>query len=710
MKRILLLFSLLIPFTLTAQNGKLDLDAYLHLTGPERKNADVLVKGDINTIREITSAYSGRFRYSAGDIASVSISPEGLRALSNSPRITRIEARGAKFETMSDSMIYNNNVLPVHAGAAPLTQAYDGTGVVIGIIDTGIDFTHPDFKDSTGNTRIKFLWDQNKPLAANTPQPYNYGQEWDNAAIDSGGAASHTDVANWGHGTHVAGIAAGNGLALNRFKGVAPNADIIFVAMELNNTTNQRIADATEYIYSKAQAMGKPCVINASVGNYIGSHDGNDLEAQMIDNLITAQNGRAFVAASGNAGHIPFHLGYDVTSDTSFTWFNAPSGNNIYIQLWADTAEFRNVQFAVGALDPNYISDRGRTDFSNISQTLGVLGFDTIYNNGNRIGTIMTYGSLNGGTYEMEFLIKRDSAGYFWNLFTTGSGRFDTWNFNMIASGLPPASIFPMMAYYKAPDLQQTMVSSFQCLDNVITVGNYINRNIYTDYNGNTQVVDPSITSGALASNSSKGPTRDGRIKPDITATGANILSTAVLSLAAGFATNAPYLLAEGGMHVIGGGTSAASPVVAGIAALYLQANPNASYADVKQAIISCTKKDQFTGNSLPDNTWGYGKVDAMLTIAGCNITALEEQASNESSLRIFPNPFSDRTVIELAISNEEEAELVIYDATGRAVKSLRAKGSTSLIMQGNELGRGLYFCTLSVNGEITRTEKMVIL
>lgn len=709
MKKVLLLLSFLIPSALMAQTHKLDLDAYTHLADPARKNADVLVKGDINTIREITFAYSGKFRYSAGDIASVSISPEGLRALVQSPRVSRIEARGAKLETMNDSMIINNNVLPVHAGAAPLTQAYDGTGVVIGIIDTGIDFTHPDFKDSTGNTRIKFLWDQNKALAANTPQPYNYGQEWDSAAIDSGGASSHTDVANWGHGTHVAGIAAGNGLALNKFKGVAPNADIIFVAMELGNSTRQRIADASEYIYSKAQAMGKPCVINTSIGDYMGSHDGKDLEAQMIDNLITAQNGRAFVAAAGNAGHIPFHMGYDVTSESSFTWFHE-SGSDIYIQLWADTAEFRNVHFALGAFDPNSVTDRGRTDFWNISQTLGVLGRDTIYNNGNRIGTIMSYGSLNGGTYEMEFLIRRDSASYPWSLFTTGSGRFDTWHFSMISSGLPPASIYPQIANYKAPDLEQTMVSSFQCLDNVITVGNYINRNIYTDYNGNTQVVDPSITTGELASNSSKGPTRDGRIKPDITATGANILSTAVLSLAAGFATNAPYVLAEGGMHVIGGGTSAASPVVAGIAALYLQANPAASYADVKQAIISCTKKDQFTGDSLPNNAWGYGKVDAMLVLAGCNITALEEKSAGDLSLRIYPNPFTDRTIIEITGPHDENTEIVIYDAMGRAVKSFRAKGSSSFILDGSELGKGLYFCTISINGEIARTEKMVIL
>jgi subtilisin family serine protease len=709
MKTTLLLpFFLLLGFSLMAQQTRLDLDALNKLNANSSESSDMLVKGDVSKIRSIVSAYNGSFRYSAGNIASVSISSQGLKALVNEPSVLRIEARSASWQLLNDSMIYNNNVAPVHSGMSPLPQGYDGTGVVIGIIDTGIDFTHPDFKDSNGNTRIKYLWDQNQPVAANTPLPYNYGQEWDSTAIDSGGASAHSDVANWGHGTHVTGIAAGNGLALNEFKGVAPGADIIVVAMELSNSTGQRIADAANYIYSKAQAMGKPCVINASVGDYYGSHDGLDLEAQMIDNLITAQNGRAFVAAAGNAGNYPFHLGYNVTSDTTFTWFaynsSAPS---LLIQVWADTLDFQNVDFAIGADQTGNWSMRGRTGFSDISQHLNILINDTIYNNGNRIGVVQTYGSLIGGTYLMEFNIIPDSTSYLWRLITTGTGKFDSWNFGLVSSGLPTAATYPDMIYYKAPDTTQTIVSSFQCLDNVITVGNYNNRDRHYDYN-NVLQIDTTVTPGALAGNSSIGPTRDGRVKPDIAASGAYTMSCAVLSLVPAFITNAPQVLAQGGYHIQGGGTSAASPVVAGIAALYLQANPNATYAQVKTAIISCTKQDQFTGTFLPNNAWGYGKVDAMQVLTGCT-TGMEDNNGASIAFAIYPNPLSGHAVAEFENAAGAEITFTIYNTVGQAVRTITTNGN-SIYIDRSGLDAGVYFCTLSTGSRTIAMEKLVIL
>ena len=84
----------------------------------------------------------------------------------------------------------------------------------MGIIDSGIDINHLDFKDSTGYTRIKYLWDMTKPTAPNTPQPYAYGQEWNDVDIMGGLAASHTGEDQFGHGTYVTGIAAGNGSAV----------------------------------------------------------------------------------------------------------------------------------------------------------------------------------------------------------------------------------------------------------------------------------------------------------------------------------------------------------------------------------------------------------------------------------------------------------------------------------------------------------------
>lgn len=707
-----LLASLLVIFTSAfSQQSRLDREAYIKLNHATASGQafNVLVRGDISRIRAIVERHNGTFRYSAGNIASVSIDAAALKALATDPAVLRIEARAGNYQLLNDTMLYRNNVVPVHTGQAPLSQSYDGTGVVIGIIDTGIDFTHPDFQDSNGNTRIKYLWDQNLAASANTPQPYNYGQEWDNLAIDSGAAAAHNDLAHWGHGTHVSGIAAGDGSAVNNFKGVAPNADIVFVALNFNGYS-QGVVDAVDYIFAKAQAMGKPCVINASVGDYYGSHDGLDLEAQLINNLITAQSGRAMVAAVGNAGSIPFHLGYQVSSDTSFTWFGYnTSSSSLYFQLWADTADFGNVDFSIGADQPgpNW-SFRGNIPFSDIASHLNVYDNDTLYNNGNRIGVVQTYGQLIGGTYSMEFNIIPDSATYLWRLMTTGSGSFDVWSFDMISSGLPTAAAFPSMTYYKMPDTMQTMVSSFQCLDNVITVGNYSNRDRHLDYNNNLSI-DTTITPGGLFYTSSSGPTRDGRIKPDIAASGAYTISCAVLSMVPNFIANAPQVLAQGGYHVTGGGSSAASPIVAGIAALYLEANPNATYSQVKDAITLCARQDQFTGSNLPNNAWGYGKADAFQAIAGCT-TGMEDKNESSSSMLIYPNPGEGDIMIDLSLSPDIQGTITIYNALGKAVRAYEIKDGGSIRIDRKGLEAGVYFCTLSANERILRTEKLVLL
>src|SRR5439155_23700679 len=100
-----------------------------------------------------------------------------------------------------------------------------------------------------------------------------------------------------------------------------------------------------KYIYDKADSLpggAEPAVINVSLGTYFGSHDGKDIQTILIDQLISQHAGRSLVCAAGNAGAAPIHLGYNVTSDTSFTWLQFPNtfpmnGHN-YFELWGDSA------------------------------------------------------------------------------------------------------------------------------------------------------------------------------------------------------------------------------------------------------------------------------------------------------------------------------------------------------------------------------------
>ncbi len=713
MKRILLFFVLLNIFntTIFAQKSKINFELALLLkqSNAQQFPIDAFIKGDVTTIKKIVSNNGSSFKYAHGNIVAATLSITSINELISNQKVERIEYHKPQLKPMADTMVVQNNIAPVHNGTTPLTQPYNGSGIVVGIIDTGIDFLHPDFQTSAGNSRIKHLWDQTLANSTNTPMPYNYGQEWNNTEIDNGDAAAHDPTYYYGHGTHITGVAAGNGLAIGKYAGVAPESDIVFVALDFNSINPNIITDAVDYIYSKAQAMGKPCVINCSFGDYYGSHDGKDLQAQMIKNMITSQNGRALVAAAGNGGNNKFHLGYTVTSDTNFTIFSAGGSGNTYIQMWADTLNFKNVQFSIGAdqMSPTH-SYRGNINFSNILSHVGILKEDTLYNAGNRIGIIQSYGDVIDDVYSMEFNIIPDSTSYKWRLITTGNGKFDAWSFNILNSGLPPLATMPDSNYYKFADLNQTIVSSFQCLDEVITVGNYINRNSYKNYQDNW-VYDPSVIIGSRANSSSQGPTRDGRIKPDITATGDWLLSCLATQLVSTFITFLPDDIAYGSYHKYGNGTSAASPVVAGTVALYLEKNPNATATQIKQAITSCTKQDSFTGTTLPNNSWGYGKVDAFTALTGCIITTISEEANQTYSF-VYPNPAINDIHINLSfvtISIFDKVELKIYNSLGQTIKRIPV---TEQLITINNLPAGIYFCDLIINGQATATEKIILL
>ncbi len=673
----------------------------------------VFVQGDIETISQITEANGGVVKYHAGDIAAVVMPVNKLHLLLQSDKITRIEDSPEGLRPLNDRMVVNNNIILVHMGFSPLPQGYDGEGVVVGIIDTGIDFSHPDFKDAAGKSRIKYIWDHTLSGQGNSPAPYNYGREFTNAKIDSGQAGAHFDKF-FGHGTHVSGIAAGNGLALNNYVGAAPKSDIIAVALDFNKPDSDwlsSIVDATDYIYKKAQAMGKPCVINASVGTYLGSHDGRDLQAQLIGNLISAQNGRSFVCAAGNSGSVPFHAGFNLTSDTLFTWVKQTSGN-IIMQFWADSTNASNALFAIGSdkVTPSF-SYAGRTPFRALNYSTGLVFTDTVKNNnGDRIARVDRYNDFIGDRYVITYNIWPDSANYNWRLMGTGTGRFDMWNFDLISSGLPNTNVYPEMVNHRPPDTDQTIVSSFSCHPKVITVGEYVNRNSYTDVNGVIQYLG--VVEGSLAASSSKGPTRDGRTKPEISSTGNATLAPIVLADAQLFIVNNPFKVAAGGKHIRDGGTSSASPVVAGAVALYLQRYPNATYQDIRDAFFNCTKTDQFTGVT-PNNSWGYGKLNAYAALNNCITDVAPQAIAAHSELVAHPNPTHGHGFILFShptLTDARTASIEFYDLPGRMVKRFKiSPADNNIELHTGDLRSGSYLYSLIIDGRVVATNKLIV-
>ncbi len=593
---------------------------------PEGTILPILVQGDVQQIISFVQANNGVFKFKAGNIVAADLTIPAIKALNGSGIATQIDIPSGKLQLLNDVMVKHNNVDSAYYGYWPLDQSYDGTNVIVGVVDAPFDINHGDFKDADGNTRIKYVWDQNLTDGA-APYPYTYGIECDSAMIANGTCPSGDfNQYEYSHGSGVTGVAASSGNAANAYRGVAPNADLILVSMNFATDYYTTITDAIAYIYNKANELGKPCVINTSLGTYGGSHDGTDLTAQVIDALITEQNGRALVAAGGNAGHLPFHLGYTVTPTPQFTWFKKLSYANLaYFQLWADTASFNSVNFTIGADDPATWTNIGTTPTYNLISDFN-FDFDIIDSVIYTIpggGLVKIFAQLLDGKYLLEFAITPDVSTYYWRFTTSGSGNFDIWSTeattglsNYVTTGLPTAATLPEIINYKSPDTDQTIVSSWQCSDNVITVGSYVNRDSMTNY---YHVYPPLVDIvGSLFYTSSHGPTRDDRIKPDICAPGARILSTASPTLINWLIEeSAANYVSEDGQHYMYNGTSFSSPAVAGIVALYLQQNPDASAGQIKDALLSQARKDAFTGDALPNNLWGYGKADAFRMLTG---------------------------------------------------------------------------------------------
>ena len=616
----------------------------------------ILVKGEIIAVKEASRLFHATIKYTYNNIFAIAIEKQFVEDFTKKLASSNIEIPISKGIKLMDTALNVNNVVKVHSGLSPLVKAYTGINVVVGILDSGIYFDHPDFKKADGSTRIRFIWDQNLSSGGSSvaPLPYNYGVEWSWLDIDNGSCNHIEPSSQYGHGTTVAGTAAGNGLATGKFKGVAPDAEIIAVAVDYYGSDFlSKIVDAVDYVFKKADAMGKPCVINISLGTYFGSHDGKDLASQMIDALIAERPGRAVVASAGNGNniadqsntYISTHLSYEVNIDTAFTWFKViPSLGKVYFDLWADTADFKNVSFAFQNDNPTNFTEYGKTNFLNIANDFNVnllngVGHTEFVFDANSVpfGEVEYYIEETEGRYHLEFLISPDSTNHIWRFMTTGTGKFDVWssaNFqgtsDMIKDGLPPSFVVADIVNYRLPDNKKTIVSSFQCSDKVITVANYSNRHHYYDVDSTYRATGE--TPGEIAYKSSEGPTRDERLKPDIAATGDITFSTGNLDfINLALAVNRQKVSYDT-MHQRNGGTSIASPVLAGAVALYLEKRPNAYWYEVKEALILSAKKDAFTG-ATANTVYGNGKLDAFSllqfeAIVGCtDITAFNYNA-----------------------------------------------------------------------------------
>ena len=181
---------------------------------------------------------------------------------------------------------------------------YTGKGVVIGIVDNGFQYDHVDFLNADkSDTRIKRVWDQHG--TGNAPEGFGYGAEYKTTAEIR---AAKYDLTSGFHATHVSGIASGSDKS-TPYYGVAPDADLVFVSFK---STNAQIVDGIKYVFDYAKSVGKPAVVNISLGSHMGPHDGSSDTDLSFANLVGP--GRIIVGAAGNEGLDKLHASKTFTA------------------------------------------------------------------------------------------------------------------------------------------------------------------------------------------------------------------------------------------------------------------------------------------------------------------------------------------------------------------------------------------------------------
>lgn len=271
------------------------------------------------------------------EFAIVTIKENLIERLADFPRIEYIEKPKRLFFQVEGGK---------RASCIPQVQrpplSLTGRGTLLAIIDTGIDYANAVFRNVDGTTRILYLWDQS--LSENPPEGYLIGSEYTSEQINEAlrqptlqqqrMIVPSQDVS--GHGTAVAGVAAGNG---NGYRGVAYESDLIVVKLGLPRLNGfprtTELMQAIDYVVRKALELQRPVAINISFGNTYGAHDGNSLLEQFIQNIANRWKSVICIGTGneGNtAGHASGVLGdsEDVESELAVQ----ENETSINVQIW----------------------------------------------------------------------------------------------------------------------------------------------------------------------------------------------------------------------------------------------------------------------------------------------------------------------------------------------------------------------------------------
>lgn len=536
-------------FEYMENNAKLEnlLNLALNATREEREKSKELDVG----YEKLTNSWELIVKYS-GDIESLQDEQRGIivENLSNEYAILQvpenlIEEIAARPEieyVEKPKNLYFSLTRGIQASCIPPVRRspynLTGRGVITAIIDSGIDYFHPDFCNPNGTTRILNIWDQTLTPREGEQAPYSFkrgvefSREEINRALLAGSEMEGFQIVpsrdTSGHGTHVAGIAAGNGRASEgQYTGAAPESELLIVKLgyprENAFPRTTELMTALDYVVRKSIEYQRPAAVNISIGNTYGGHSGTSLLETFMDDI--SSYGRSVICVgSGNEGAARGHTqgvlrdGYSEEIQLAV----APYETSISLQIWKSYVDEFDIALVlpsgqrVGPIQKVLGTQRITADGTQLLIYYGEPSpyspYQEIY-----IAFLPSRDYINSGIWRIELIPRKIVL-----------GSYNMW--------LPSQTILSQGTGFLYPS-EETTLTIPSTASKVITVGAYDAYSMQlTDFSG-------------------RGYTRQtNQVKPDIAAPGVNITSCA-----------------PGGGYVTASGTSMATPFVTGGSALLMQ-------------------------------------------------------------------------------------------------------------------------------------------
>ena len=472
---------------------------------------------------------------------------------------------------------------------------YRGSGILIGIIDTGIRLEESLFLYEDGSSKVVSLWDQSNQSGIR-PEGFLYGTEWTREEISEGIKKKDKKLPGDenGHGTFLAAVAAGREYIDKGFSGVAPDAELVVVKLKQSkkylrefysipdgiwSCQEDDVMLAVRYVISVANKLGRPVSICLGIGTNLGGHNGANGLARYISYLSLLPR-ISFHIAGGNEGISGHHFHGIIRREEQYQTvdFNVAEGENGFImELWGDEP---NV-YTVGILSP------GGENIERMQLKMGEFRSIRFFPENTLLEIRSFPGATIGGSQVIRMNFKNLVPGI-WKLFIYGTGngekQYDIW--------MPISNFLKEETVFINPDSEQTITSP----------GNAQYAITYTPYD---------VTTGGLYIRASKGYTRDGRIVPDLAAPGVSVKIPGISRID----RNGE----KAGKERVRSGSSIAAAFGAGIGALMQEwafiagYDPFMNGQNMRTYLIQGAVKDG--PYEYPNREWGYGKINIYNTL-----------------------------------------------------------------------------------------------